>query len=86
MQRTFIVIPSIILGIAVHLCACTGCGEDIIVGDADADDLDSEDPRPHGCQKLSGKDRYRLRQGVYRIVYSIHDDRLVVQVVKVGHR
>jgi mRNA interferase RelE/StbE len=45
-----------------------------------------DDPRPPGCQKLSGQDKYRVRQGVYRIVYSIHDKSLVVQVVKVGHR
>ena len=46
----------------------------------------AEDPRPPGCQKLSGRDRYRIRQGPYRIVYSIEDDRLIVYVVKVGHR
>jgi len=46
----------------------------------------ADDPRPRGCQKLSGQGRYRVRQGVYRIVYSIHDDRLIVHVVKVGHR
>ncbi len=46
----------------------------------------AEDPRPPGCQKLSGRDRYRIRQGPYRIVYSIEDDRLTVYVVKVGHR
>jgi mRNA interferase RelE/StbE len=46
----------------------------------------ADEPRPPGCQKLSGQDRYRVRQGVYRIVYSIEDERLVVQVVKVGHR
>lgn len=45
-----------------------------------------DDPRPPGCQKLSAQDKYRVRQGVYRIVYSIHDESLVVQVVKVGHR
>lgn len=43
-------------------------------------------PRGDGCVKLSGQNRYRVRQGVYRIVYEIHDDRLVVIVVKVGHR
>jgi len=43
-------------------------------------------PRPPGCQKLSGHDRYRIRQGDYRILYSIEDDRLIVFVVKVGHR
>jgi len=46
----------------------------------------AEDPRPRGCEKLTGKERYRLRQGCYRIVYSIHDTALTVWVVKVGHR
>jgi mRNA interferase RelE/StbE len=46
----------------------------------------AEDPRPPGCQKLSGRDRYRIRQGVYRIVYSVEDARLIVVVIKVGHR
>lgn len=43
-------------------------------------------PRPPGSTKLSGHDRYRIRQGAYRIVYSIKDDELVVVVVKVGNR
>lgn len=43
------------------------------------------DPRPPGCEKLSGQERYRVRQGAYRIVYEIEDARLVVLVVKVGH-
>jgi len=43
-------------------------------------------PRPPGAEKLSGLDRYRLRQGNYRIIYAIEDDRLVVLVVRVGHR
>ncbi len=46
----------------------------------------ANDPRPHGSKKLSGLDRYRVRQGVYRVVYAIEDDMLVVYVVKVGHR
>ena len=46
----------------------------------------AEDPRPQGCEKLTGQDRYRLRQGRYRIVYSIQDNKLTVLVVKVGHR
>lgn len=47
----------------------------------------AEDPRPPGCEKLGGHaDRYRIRQGAYRIVYSIDDDVLIVVVVKVGHR
>jgi mRNA interferase RelE/StbE len=44
------------------------------------------DPRPPGCRKLSGQERYRLRQGLYRIIYSIQDNELTVWVVKVGHR
>lgn len=46
----------------------------------------SENPRPKGCEKLTGQERYRLRQGRYRIVYSIQDNELSVWVVKVGHR
>ncbi len=44
------------------------------------------DPRPPGCEKLSGQERYRIRQGVYRIIYEIVDATLLVLVVKVGHR
>ena len=44
------------------------------------------DPRPLGYQKLSGSEKYRVRQGSYRIVYSIEDDRLVVTVVRIVHR
>ncbi len=46
----------------------------------------AENLRPAGCEKLSGQERYRLRQGIYRIVYEIQDDILKVIVVKVGHR
>jgi mRNA interferase RelE/StbE len=46
----------------------------------------ADDPRPSGCEKLSGQDRYRVRQGNYRIIYSIDDDRLVLHVVKVADR
>jgi mRNA interferase RelE/StbE len=46
----------------------------------------SEEPRPSGFEKLSGRDRYRIRQGNYRIIYEINDDEVVVVVVKVGHR
>lgn len=44
------------------------------------------DPRAEGCTKLSARERYRVRQGVYRIVYQIRDAELVVLVVRVGHR
>jgi len=46
----------------------------------------AEDPRPAGCEKLSGQEKYRVRQGIYRIIYSIQDTELTVWVVKVGHR
>ncbi len=44
------------------------------------------DPRPPGCEKLTGQDRYRLRQGWYRIVYAAQDEERSGTVVKVGHR
>jgi mRNA interferase RelE/StbE len=46
----------------------------------------ADDPRPRGVQKLSGKERYRLRQGRYRILYSIRDRDLIVYLVRIGHR
>ncbi len=46
----------------------------------------TEEPRPTGCEKLTGRERYRLRQGNYRIVYSIQDNELTVWIVKIGHR
>jgi mRNA interferase RelE/StbE len=46
----------------------------------------AEDPRPVGCEKLSGRELYRVRQGDYRIVYTIEDQRLIVEVIKVAHR
>lgn len=45
-----------------------------------------ENPRPAGSEKLSGQERYRVRQGVYRIIYEVADELLIVTVVKVGHR
>jgi len=43
-------------------------------------------PRPRGCEKLSAQERYRVRQGDYRIVYAIDDAEREVVVVKIGHR
>ncbi len=43
-------------------------------------------PRAPGCEKLSGQERYRVRQGVYRILYEMRDHELIVTVVKVAHR
>lgn len=45
-----------------------------------------DDPRGVGCVKLSAQERYRVRQGIYRIVYEIRDRELVVTVVKIAHR
>ena len=46
----------------------------------------ADNPRPPGCRKLSGSSKYRIRQGNYRVVYSIEEDKLIVYVVKVGDR
>jgi mRNA interferase RelE/StbE len=46
----------------------------------------AENPRPRGAQKLSGKERYRIRQGRYRILYSINDQELIVYVIRIGDR
>jgi mRNA interferase RelE/StbE len=43
-------------------------------------------PRPSGCKKLEGQNAYRIRVGDYRVVYEIHDDVLIVLVVRVAHR
>jgi len=43
----------------------------------------ANDPRPLGCEKLTGQDRYRVRQGRYRIVYAVQDEERTVIVVKV---
>jgi mRNA interferase RelE/StbE len=46
----------------------------------------ASEPRPHGCEKLSGLEQYRVRQGDYRVVYGVDDEARVVIVVKIGHR
>ena len=43
-------------------------------------------PRPEGCEKLSGQERFRVRQGAYRLIYEIRDTELIITVVKIGHR
>ncbi len=44
------------------------------------------DPRPKGSEKLTDHELYRVRQGIYRIVYSIQDNELTIWIIKVGHR
>ncbi len=46
----------------------------------------SGDPRPPGCKKLSGEEKYRIRVGTYRILYQIVDRELIVSIVRVRHR
>ena len=46
----------------------------------------SVEPRPPGCERLSGQDLYRVRQGNYRILYTVQDADLVVVIVTIGHR
>jgi len=46
----------------------------------------ASDPHPAGSKKLSGQDKYRIRQGNYRILYQVINEELVINVVKVGHR
>ncbi|MBU4272169.1 MAG: type II toxin-antitoxin system RelE/ParE family toxin [Planctomycetes bacterium] len=46
----------------------------------------ASDPRPAGSKKLSGRPAWRIRVGVYRVIYEIADDRLLVLVVVIGHR
>jgi mRNA interferase RelE/StbE len=43
-------------------------------------------PRPHGCKKLTGREEYRIRVGDYRVIYEIHDTVLIVLVIKIAHR
>jgi len=49
-------------------------------------DLLAANPRPPGSEKLTGQERYRIRQGRYRILYSIEDNELTIWVVKISHR
>ena len=46
----------------------------------------ADDPRPAGCEKLTGQELYRIRQGDYRIVYSIQGNELTIWIIKIGHR
>ena len=45
----------------------------------------ADDPRPAGAVKLSGRNLYRIRQGQYRILYSIEDRVLIVEIIRIGH-
>jgi mRNA interferase RelE/StbE len=46
----------------------------------------ANNPRPHGCKKLTGRAGYRIRVGTYRIIYDIFDNTLIIEIVNVGSR
>jgi len=46
----------------------------------------TENPRPRGCKKLKGRSGYRIRVGVYRIIYEVFDNELIVDVITIGYR
>jgi len=46
----------------------------------------AHDPRPHGVKKMVGVDAWRIRVGDYRVIYSIVDEQLVVEIIKLGNR
>jgi mRNA interferase RelE/StbE len=46
----------------------------------------ADEPQPHGCKKLSGRDAWRIRIGNYRVIYEIRESKLVVLIVDIGHR
>ena len=46
----------------------------------------ADEPRPHGCKKLSGRDAWRIRIGNYRVIYEIRESKLVILIVDIGHR
>jgi mRNA interferase RelE/StbE len=46
----------------------------------------AEQPRPEGVKKLTGREAWRIRVGNYRIIYEIHDEKLVVLIIAIGHR
>jgi mRNA interferase RelE/StbE len=46
----------------------------------------ADNPRPPGCKKLSGEEKYRIRSGNYRVLYIIDDNILIIYIVKIGHR
>ncbi|HTV54053.1 MAG TPA: type II toxin-antitoxin system RelE/ParE family toxin [Terriglobia bacterium] len=46
----------------------------------------ARNPRPYGSEKLSGEDGYRIRQGNYRVIYSVDDSEKAVRILKIAHR
>ncbi len=46
----------------------------------------AENPRPHGCKKLKGREAFRIRKGNYRVIYEINENVLTITVISLGHR
>ncbi|EKR65421.1 addiction module toxin, RelE/StbE family [Leptospira weilii str. 2006001853] len=46
----------------------------------------AKNPRPQGVKKLKGRDGFRIRKGDYRIIYDIQDQKLIIEVIAIGHR
>ena len=46
----------------------------------------TSDPRPPGCEKLRGADAYRIRQGDYRVLYTVADTDRLIEIYRIGHR
>ncbi|HDY72400.1 MAG TPA: type II toxin-antitoxin system RelE/ParE family toxin [Nitrospirae bacterium] len=46
----------------------------------------AQNPRPVRCKKLKNRDAWRIRCGNYRVIYEIHDDKVVVIVIRIAHR
>jgi mRNA interferase RelE/StbE len=46
----------------------------------------SNEPRPQGCKKLSGREGWRIRVGDYRVIYEIDDTKQILTVLHIGHR
>ena len=53
---------------------------------AAAIDALAQNPRPAGCKKLRNREGWRIRVGEYRVLYSIQEERLLILVVRIGHR
>ncbi len=46
----------------------------------------SQEPRPQGCKKLTGREGWRIRVGDYRVIYEIEDMQQALTIIHVGHR
>ena len=66
--------------------AIAGLPEDAYQRMSDAIDALADNPRPPGCEKLSGREGYRIRVSEWRAIYRVDDRQQRVDVVRVAHR